>query len=102
MLLRKIDEQSIKDLDFDVSQFLRGLQDKVATFLGWEEGLLLAPRIVHNPGHDQVEHFRRTLDDVEVAVRDRIVGAGADRDAAVLRRHSRSPLQRYMQISVSP
>ena len=73
MLLGKIDEQIIKDLDFDVPQFLRGLQEKIAPFFGCEERLLLPPRLVHDTDHDQIEHPRRTLDDVEVTVGDRVV-----------------------------
>ena len=48
-----------------------------------EERLALAHRMVDDADHDLVEQLRRARDDVEVAVGDRVVGAGTDGDAGI-------------------
>ena len=81
MLAGEIDEERIKDLDFDVGEFFRRLQEKIAALRGREERRRLAHGLVHDPHDDLVEDARGALDDVEVAVGDRVVGARTDRYA---------------------
>jgi hypothetical protein len=100
MPIGEIDEERIKDLDLHVAQFFGLLQDKSAPLLRREQGLLLADRFVHDTNDHLVEDARGARDDVEVAVGDRVIGARADRNAAVV--HGWGSPAEYTAISVSP
>ena len=61
--------------------------DELDALLGAEQRLLLAHGLVDDGDDHVVEHLRRAPDDVEVAERDRVVGARADRCARRSQRH---------------
>ena len=59
----------------------------------------LADRVVDDADDDLVEHLRGAADDVEVAVGDRVVGARADGDAALVGAHRAVPVDRGSRVS---
>jgi hypothetical protein len=73
VLAGKIDQQSIKDVHFDIAQFLRGLQEKSFAFVGCEQRLRLPHGLIDDADDDLFEHMRAAFDDVDVAVGDRVV-----------------------------
>jgi len=55
------------------------------------EGRLLVMGLDDDADDDVIEHRRGTPDDVQVAVRHRVVAAGADRGDGMSRAHELSP-----------
>src|SRR5215211_1509754 len=85
VLAGELDEQHGERRNHDVSQPVIGdrLLDEALALRGVEQGGPLPDRLVDDAHDDAVEHPRRPPDDVQVAVRDRVVGSRADSDAPI-------------------
>src|SRR5919109_2054045 len=87
--LRELDDELGEDIDLDVVLVAQGLLEEADPLVDGEHRPLVA-RLANDSDDDAVEDLRRPADDVEVAERDRVVAARADRGAEVVRRHSGS------------
>src|SRR4051794_21095142 len=96
---REVDDQDAERLGPDVAERLGRLADERQALLDVEDRLVLANGDVDD-GHDDLVELRGgARDDVQVAVGDRVVAAGADSDAllvghAVWMRRRVSPYRR--------
>ena len=87
--LRELDDELGKDVDLDVVLVAERLLEEADSLLDREQRLLVA-RLADDADDDSVEDLCRPPDDVEVAERDRVVAARADRGAQVAWIHSNS------------
>src|SRR5215217_8146224 len=71
----EVDEERIKGFYLHIAVFRQFSLDERDPLLGVEHGLTLAYGLIHHPHYDEVEHVRDAGDDVDVAVRDRVVRA---------------------------
>ena len=74
----ELDHELGEDLDLDVRVLAQGVLEELDALLDREERLLV-PRLADDADDDALEDPRGPHDDVQVAVRDRVVGARADR-----------------------
>ena len=71
-------EQTVEYVDFDAAPAARDLAEHFDTLGDGEERLLFG--VFEHGDDDEVEHLFAALDEVEVAVGDRVKGAGVDGD----------------------
>jgi hypothetical protein len=69
----EIDQQSVERRDLDVLDFAEAAAEKAEPFLQREKRMLLV--VVGDGDDDFIEQFSGAIDDIEVAVRDRIEAA---------------------------
>jgi hypothetical protein len=77
-LARELDDELAKHVDLDVRETADGVAQEVDAFFDREHGLLVRWD-TDDSDDDAVEDARRARDHVDVPVRHRVVGAGADR-----------------------
>jgi hypothetical protein len=77
VLAGEVDHELGEDVDDDVVEVGERRLEKRHALLDAEERLLVQ-RVTHDAHDDAVEDRRRPLDDVDVPVRDGVVGAWAD------------------------
>src|SRR3954471_1658136 len=94
---RELDDEHVERLGADVVEVARRLFDEPDPLLRAEHRADLAHRRVDHRDDELVVELRRAGDDVDVAVRHRVVGAGTDGDA-VFAVHGRV----WIVIGVSP
>ena len=80
-------DELAEDVYLDVVEVTEGDTEELDPFLD-AEGRLLVVRVADDPDHDVVEDACGARDHVQMAVRDRVVAARADRDNGVRGAHA--------------